>query len=125
MSDFKPFFETLQESLINDEFVKLTVSKPIRKSEGLLNVYMRLFVIDDKDIFQFKYRYTAEEKYTQFSLEDAISELEKLLIESFRTATLFTLSGDLLVLVSKKKLVSYRENAPSFGNKLPDITLGS
>lgn len=125
MSDFKAFFETLKESLTNDEFVKLTVSKPIRKSEGLLNVYMRLFVIDDKDIFQFKYRYTAEEKYTQFSLEEAIFELEKLLIESFRTATLFTLSGDLLVLVSKKKLVSYRENAPSFGNKLPDITLGS
>jgi len=25
------------------------------------------------------------------------------------------------VMVSKKKVVSYRDNAPSFGNKLPDI----
>lgn len=53
MSDFKVFFETLRNSVINDEFVKLTLSKPIRKSNGLLNVYLRLFVIDGKEIFQF------------------------------------------------------------------------
>ena len=28
------FFETLKESLLNDAFVKLTLSKPLRKSEG-------------------------------------------------------------------------------------------
>lgn len=125
MSDFKHFFETLQQSLVNDEFVKLTVSKPIRKSEGLLNVYMRLFVVDGKEIFQFKYRYATEEQYKQFSLNEAIVELETLLLQSFRTGTLFTLSEDLLVMVSKKKLVSYRDNAPSFGNKLPEIPLQS
>lgn len=125
MSDFKQFFETLQHSLTNDNFVKLTLSKPIRKSEGLINVYMRLFLIEGKEVFQFKYRHTAEEKYKQFSLNEAILELEKLLMESFRAGTLFTLNEDLLILVSKKKLISYRENAPSFKNKLPEVPLES
>ena len=123
MSDFNHFFETLQQSIINDAFVKLTLSKPIRKNEGLLNVYLRLFVVEGKENFQFKYRYTTENKYKQFSLNEAISELEILLLDSFRVGTLFTLNEDLLVTVSKKKVVSYRDNAPSFKNKLPEISL--
>jgi len=126
MSDFNLFFETLRKSILTDEFVKLTLSKPVRKGEGLMtNVYMRLFLIEKKEVFQLKYRYDNEHKYKQFSLTEAISELEKLLLESFRTATLFTLSEDLLVMISKKKAISYRENAPSFKNKLPNISLES
>ena len=121
MSDFSHFFDALQKSLAEDEFVKLTVSKPIRKSEGLLNVYMRLFVIDGKETFELKYRYETENNYQQFSLSQVKTELESLLLKKFRTATLFTLSEDIIVMVSKKKVVSYRDNAPSFGNKLPDI----
>ncbi|WP_147677998.1 hypothetical protein [Algibacter pacificus] len=125
MSEFKDFFEALQQSVQNDEFVKLTLSKPLRKREGLINVYMRLFVVDGKDIFQLKYRHTEEELYKQFSLKEAIAELEILLTDTFRTGTLFTLNEDLLVTVSKKKLVSYRTTAPSFKNKLPEVPLES
>lgn len=125
MSDFKHLFNILEHSIASNKFVKLTLSKPLRKSEGLLNVYVRLFVVDKKEVFQLKYRYQTEEKYQQFSLEDVKTELEKLLIVSFRAGTLFTLSEDLLVMVSRKKAVSYRENSPSFKNKLPEILLKS
>ena len=125
MSEFKTLFETVQNSLTNNEFVKLTFSKPLRKSEGLKNVYMRLFLVDGKQIFQFKYRHEIEELYKQFSLAEAFVEIEKLLMETFRAGTLFTLSEDLLILVSKKKMVSYRDNAPSFRNLLPEIALQS
>ncbi len=125
MSEFKQLLETLQQSLTNDAFVKLTLSKPLRKSEGLKNVYMRLFLIEGKEIFQFKYRYAEEEIYKQFTLSEAITEIEKLLLETFRGGTLFTLNEDLLIMISKKKLVSYRDNAPSFKNKLPEVPLGS
>lgn len=125
MSEFKEFFEALQQSVQNDQFVKLTISKPLRKREGLINVYMRLFVVDGKEIFQLKYRHTEEELYKQFSLKEAIAELEVLLTDTFRTGTLFTLNEDLLVTVSKKKLVSYRTTAPSFKNKLPEVPLES
>jgi len=122
MSDFKEFFEALQQSVVNDEFVKLTLSKPLRKSEGFLNVYVRLLVIEGKEAFEFKYRYADNKVFKQFTLKEAQTELEKLLLESFRTGTLFTLSYDLLVMVSKKKQVSVRDTAPSFTNKLPEIS---
>jgi hypothetical protein len=121
MSDFKELFEALQQSIVKNEFVKLTISKPHRKKDGLLNVYVRLYVIDDKEIFEFKYRHAEENQYKKFSLKSAMVELEKLLIETFRAGTLFTLSYDLLVMVSKKKLVSCRDTAPSFRNKLPEV----
>ncbi|WP_158837830.1 hypothetical protein [Polaribacter sp. L3A8] len=125
MNDFNIFFERLQQSLKKDEFVKLTLSKPMRKSEGLLNVYVRLFKVDGKDIFELKYRHDEENEFKQFSLDALKSEIESLLLNKFRTGCLFTLSEDLIVLVSKKKLVSYRDNAPSFKNKLPEIPLQS
>lgn len=125
MSDINILFNTLQNSLTTNEFVKLTLSKSLRKSEGLLNVYMRLFLVDGKQIFQFKYRYKTQELYKQFTFVEALVEIEKLLMETFRAGTLFTLSEDLLILISKKKMISYRDNAPSFRNLLPDIALQS
>jgi hypothetical protein len=122
MSDFKEFFEALQQSIVNDEFVKLTLSKPLRKSEGFLNVYVRLLVIEGKEIFEFKYRYVDNNIFKKLTLNETQIELEKLLLESFRSGTLFTLSYDLLVMVSKKKQVSVRDTAPSFTNKLPQIS---
>jgi|TARA_B110000977_G_scaffold49394_1_gene67074 hypothetical protein len=121
MDTMKHLFDVFKQSLKQDTFVKLTVSKPLRKKEGAQNVYVRLFIVDGKEVFQFKYRQETDNQYQQLSLEAAIVEVERLLMESFRAATLFTLQQDLLVLISKKKLISYRENSPSFKNKLPEV----
>ena len=60
--------------------------------------------------------------FKKLSLVAAKVEIEKLLLNTFRTATLFTLSYDLLVMVSKTKKVSCRDTAPSFRNKLPEFS---
>ncbi len=120
MNDFQQLKDALHQSLSSQNFVKLTLSKPIRKSDGLPNVYVRLIKIKDEEKFQFTYRYTTNDKVKNYTVSEAIAELETLLLENFRAATLFTLENDLLVFVSKKKKVSYKKNAPSFQNKLPD-----
>jgi hypothetical protein len=125
MSDFKEFFNALQQSISDDEFVKLTVSKPLRKVDGLVNVYVRFFKIEGKESFEFKYRYVSENIFRKFSLDEALAELELLLLETFRAGTLFTLTYDLLVMVSKKKQISCRDTAPSFKNKLPEFSQDS
>ena len=94
----------------------------IKPKSSSLKVYMRLFVIDGQEVFQLKYRYATEYSFKQLSLKEALSTIESLLLGTFRTATLFTLSYDLLVMVSKKKQVSFRDTAPSFKNKLPEIS---
>ncbi len=121
MSNFKEYFDALEDSVANNEFVKLTLSKPLKKHEGLLNVYLRLSLKDNKQVFEFKYRYEAENRFKKLSFKETTIELEKLLLETFRAGTLFTLGFDLLVMVSKKKQISYRDTPPSFKNKLPEI----
>ena len=120
MSDFKEFFDALEQSVTDDEFVKLTLSKPLKKNEGLLNVYVRVVSIGDDKTFEFKYRHTDSNTFKKFPLSETKLILEKLLLDTFRSGTLFTLSYDLLVMVSKKKHISCRDTAPSFRNKLPE-----
>ena len=120
MNEFQQLRDTLNQSVLNNDFVKLTLSKPIRKSDGLLNVYIRLVKIKGAEMLQFTYHYTTNDQVKNHTITDAIAELEVLLLENFRTATVFTLAKDILVFVSKRKVVSYRVNAPSFKNKLPD-----
>ncbi|MGB1041840.1 MAG: class I SAM-dependent methyltransferase [Tenacibaculum sp.] len=120
MDEFQQLKDTLQQSVLDANFVKLTLSKPIKKSDGLPNVYVRLVKIKGAEMFQFTYHYTTNDKVKNYTITEAIAELEILLMENFRAATLFTLANDLLIFISKKKKVSYKLNAPSFKNKLPD-----
>jgi len=120
METLEQLFTTIKESLNNSDFVKLTLSKPIRKGDGLPNVYIRMVRIKDVEMFQFTYHYTTNDQVKNYTYEETCQELEVLLSESFRTATLFMLSGDLLVFVSKKRKISYRSTAASFKNKLPE-----
>ena len=119
MNDFQQLNDTLRKSVLDSNFVKLTLSKPIKKSDGLPNVYVRLVEIKGAEMFQFTYHYTTNDKVKNYTIGDAVLELEILLMDNFRAATLFTLAKDLLVFISKKKKVSYRENTASFKNKLP------
>ena len=48
MDTMKHLFDVFKQSLEQDTFVKLTVSKPLRKKEGTQNVYVRLFIVDGK-----------------------------------------------------------------------------
>ncbi len=120
MNNFQQLNEALGQSVIDTNFVKLTLSKPIRKNDELPNVYVRLIRIKDAELLQFTYHYATNDKVKNYTLQEAIAELEVLLIENFRAATLFTLANDLLVFVSKKKKVTYKENTASFKNKLPE-----
>lgn len=120
MNEFQQLRDTLSQSILNANFVKMTLSKPIKKSDGLPNVYVRLVKIKGAEVLQFTYHYTTNDKVKNYTITEALSELEILLLDNFRAATLFTLKNDLLVFISKKKKISYKLNAPSFKNKLPD-----
>lgn len=120
MNPFQELIDTFKNSINKDNFVKITLSKPIRKSEELQNVYVRLIELKNESYFQFKYRYKTNDKVKNYTLDETIEELESLLMDKFRAGSLFTLEKDLLIFISKKKQVSYKSNHPSFTNKLPE-----
>ncbi|MFV0238146.1 MAG: class I SAM-dependent methyltransferase [Flavobacteriales bacterium] len=121
MIDLEDLFEAIQKSFDRDDFVKLTFSKPIRKSEELKNVYVRLIYIKRKPNLSFTYRYKTNDQVKNYPFEKAKKYIRELLSDSFRLATFFSLKEDLLVFVSKKRTLSYRKNPPSFKNKPPEV----
>ena len=121
MNEFQQFFDTISDSVLKDNFVKLTLSKPISKSFNLPNVYVRLITIKEEKVFQFTYRYSTNDQTKNYAISEAFDELGLLLMEKFRAGVVFTLEHDLQVFVSKKKKVSYKKGAPSFKNKLPEF----
>ncbi|MEN8890586.1 MAG: SAM-dependent methyltransferase [Wenyingzhuangia sp.] len=120
MEELKSLFQEIYNSIAKDTFVKITLSKPIRKNEGLRNVYIRLVNLQGKQKLQFTYRNKTNDVVKNFSKDEAFEHLEEMLLQTFRLGVLFTLSDDIQVFVSKKKLVTLKKVAPSFTNKLPD-----
>ena len=121
MNEFEELIKYLRESVLQNNFVKLTLSKPVRKSEELLNVYVRQITLKEKEYFQFTYRNKTNDQVKNYTLQETIIELESLLLGNFRAGSLFTLSKDILIFVSKKKKVNYKIGAASFKNKLPEV----
>ena len=119
MNDLSLFFDKISESYNNNNFVKITLSKPAYKSDGLLNVYVRLVVIKGEQQLSFTCHYQTNDQVKNFGLKSALAEINKLLEGKFRVAILFTLEEDFTVQISKKGKVSIRTTAPSFKNKPP------
>jgi len=120
MEDFSLVFKEIQDSIVADVFVKITFSKPIKKNEGLRNVYVRLVNIQNQQKLQFTYRNKTNDVVKNYTLSEAYIEVESLLTNTFRTAVIFTLPDDVQIFISKKKAITIKKVAPSFTNKLPD-----
>ncbi|MCO6499188.1 MAG: SAM-dependent methyltransferase [Vicingus serpentipes] len=120
MKELNTFFETLTTSLNKNNFVKITLSKPSKKSDGLRNVYVRLITIKNQEQLSFTYRYKTNDQVKNYTLEEAKAILKDLLNTSFKIATLFTLDKDYSILISKKGKISSKQSEPSFNNKPPE-----
>lgn len=121
MSNFLPLFKAIESSIQRDDFVKITLSKPLSKRNELVNIYIRYIVLKDKPHLSFTYRYKTNDQVKNYTITDAQEIISEMLLNAFRFATLFTLEEDLQVFVSKKKVVSFKKQYPSFKNKPPEI----
>jgi hypothetical protein len=119
MSTFALFSETIQTTIAEDTFVKITLSKPIRKKEGLRNIYVRLVLIQEELKLSFTYHYKTNDQVKNYTILEGIEVLQEYLSNTFRTAVVFALKEDLQVFLSKKKVISYKKCAASFANKPP------
>lgn len=119
MKELTSFFENLTTSLNNDNFVKITLSKPAYKSDGLHNVYIKLITIKHTPTFSFTYHYKTNDQVKNYTLQETKSILSELLNQKFRIAILFTLKEDFTIRFSKKGKVFTQSSSPSFKNKPP------
>ena len=71
--------QQLQFNIDEQNFVKLTLSKPRQKSSDLKNIYVRLVLIKDQANFSFTYRYKTKDQVKNFEIESGINEVVSML----------------------------------------------
>ena len=120
MNELAPFFEKLDQSITNDNFVKITLSKPAYKSDGLHNVYAKIATIKGERMLSFTYHYQTNDQVKNYSFDEAKEIFSELLNQKFKVGILFTLEEDFTIQFSKKGKVSTRTTHPSFKNKPPE-----
>ncbi len=96
------FFEKLDLSLENNSFVKMTLSKPVLKNNDLRNVYIKPILLKNNKLYQFTYRYERRDEMKNFDAIQTMEQLKNLVPEVFQNVSLFTLTEDVTLLVSKK-----------------------
>jgi 2-polyprenyl-3-methyl-5-hydroxy-6-metoxy-1,4-benzoquinol methylase len=108
------FITHLKDSIKNQEFVKLTLSKPSKNEKGLQNVYVRLVSIKQASKLSFTYRHNTNDQVKNFDIEEATAEIRLLLKDSFKIATLFTTTADFVLLIPKKGKLILKKSKASF-----------
>lgn len=119
MKELKQFLEKLTASFNDNTFVKITLSKPSFKSDGLLNIYIRLVEIKNELVFSCTYHYQTNDQVKNLTLAETEALVKELLNQKFKVATLFSLKEDFTIQFSKKGKASTRIAAPSFEQKPP------
>ena len=86
---------SLQSSLTDNTFVKLSLGNYKGKEENLKNIYVKRILIKGEEKLSFTYRYKTRDIVKNYSLEEAIQKIHEFLSQEFYVATIFTTAFDL------------------------------
>lgn len=96
------FFGKLENSLKDGTIIKMTLSKPVLKNNELRNVYIKPILLKNNKMYQFVYRYERRDETKNFDATQMMGQVRGLVPEVFQNVSLFTLTEDVTLLVSKK-----------------------
>jgi len=96
------FFEKLDSALKNGSIVKMTLSKPVAKNNELRNIYVKPILLKNNKMYQFTYRYERRDETKNFDARQMTEQVRSMVPATFQNVSLFTLTEDVTLLVSKK-----------------------
>jgi hypothetical protein len=102
-TDIKQFLAKFRDSIENEVFIKLTLSKSTGTEPDLKNVYIRLIEIRSQPMLSFTLRYTTKDITKNYSLEEANGIVSLWLGDTFLNADLFTTEADYTLAFNKKR----------------------
>lgn len=121
------FINKISQSFSDGSFVKMTLSKlnvkrlmsnvesqqtpdngqqPFELQKDLRNVYIKPIILRNERMYSFTYRYERRDETKNYDAEQSIEVITNLISEVFLNASLFTLTEDVTLLVSKKGKVT-------------------
>ena len=80
----------------------MTLSKPVSKNNELRNVYVKPILLKDNKMYQFTFRYERRDETKNFDARQTLEQVKNLVPAVFQNVSLFTLTEDVTLLVSKK-----------------------
>lgn len=102
------YIKSIRQSIFNDTFVKLTLSKT-RYRSALRNIYIRLIELRGELNLSFTYHYETKDEVNNFLIEEGLEELQLHLIEDFKNANLLTINKNISLSTSKKGKITILE----------------
>ena len=96
------FFAKVKDSIQNGAIIKITLSKPVLKNNDLRNIYIKPILLKDNKMYQFTFRYERRDETKNFDARQTLEQVKNLVPEVFQNVSLFTLTEDVTLLVSKK-----------------------
>jgi hypothetical protein len=117
---FNEFYSTVQSSLADGTFAKLTMAKTIGNTD-LKNIYVRPILEEGVLQLELKFKHQEEELIEIHSIVATRDILKTYLNNPFFSALLFTTEMDLVYKLNKKRAVSITQKAPSFAHASPVI----
>lgn len=100
--EMEKFFEKLNDSIKNGSIVKMTLSKPVEKNNELRNIYVKPILLKNNKMFQFTYRFERRDETKNYDAAQTLEQMRKLVPDVFQNVSLFTISEDVTLLISKK-----------------------
>ncbi len=107
------FLATLQDSLEEGYFIKLTLSKSAPKTASLQNIYGRLILVKGQRQLSLTYRYPTQDVVKNLPFSEAMETITALLGKDFLLATLRTTRQDLVLQYNKKRRARLQVQQPS------------
>lgn len=95
------YIKSIRQSIFNDTFVKLTLSKT-RYRSTLRNIYVRLIELRGDLNLSFTYHYETKDEVKNFLIEEGLEQIQLHLMEDFRNANLLTTDKNYALNISKK-----------------------
>lgn len=119
MSPSKEIFVQIENSVSDNTFVRLTLSKNREKDNDLKKVIFKLAIIKKTLHFSTTFRHKTQDITKNFSIENGLNEINRLMEEQFLIYNLFTIKEDVSVEVLKNEKEKIRRTKPTFKN-LPE-----
>jgi hypothetical protein len=115
---YKLFFDKVRESISNGTFAKLTLAKTIGNTQ-LMNIYIRTNTDEIQLKLALTFKFQTGEEVKIVTIEEGINELIPYLNNPFLSAILFTIDGDVMMKLNKKRVATITEQAATFKNADP------
>lgn len=115
---YKLFFDKVRESISNGTFAKLTLAKTIGNTQ-LMNIYIRTNTDEIQLKLALTFKFQTGEEVKIVTIEEGLNELIPYLNNPFLSAILFTIDGDVMMKLNKKRVATITEQAATFKNADP------